>query len=131
MRVANWPQVLAGKIEEWRPRALVYGETDCCQFCADVVSALTGTDYRESFPSYASREEAEAILASHGGMVGLITSVLGGPKDWKQAQRGDVVAIDLGDGVACAICLGVNCCVPGPEGLVFARTSRAIAAWSV
>lgn len=131
MRVSRWPDILAAKVEQWRGRALEFGVTDCCQFCADVVLALTGTDHRASFPAYASREEAGTILASRGGMAGLLTSVLGEPKPIAKAMRGDVVAADFGDGLAAGICIGVHCCAPGPKGLVFLPTAYAVAAWSV
>jgi len=110
---------------------LEFGTTDCCQFCADVVLALTGTDHRPSFPAYTSREEAETILVSLGDMVGLLSSVLGESKPVAKAMRGDVVAADFGDGLAAGICLGVHCCAPGPKGLLFLPTAYAVAAWSV
>lgn len=131
MRVANWPLVLAGKIDEWRARSFDWGASDCCQFAADIVLALTGIDHRASFSMYASREEAESILAQHGGMAGLISSALGESKAVAFAGRGDVVAADFGDGIAAGICLGAQCCAPGKRGLVFRPTVQAVAAWSV
>jgi len=131
MRCANSLDVLYAKIEEWRTRPFAYGSVDCCQFPADVVLALTGVDFREQFPTYATQEEAAAILATHGGMVGLLTSVLGEPVHVSRAKRGGVIACDFGDGIAAGICLGVKCCAPGARGLVERQTLDAVAAWSI
>jgi len=131
LRVDNWPLVLSQKIEEWRDRPLEYGRTDCFQFAGDVVLALTGIDYRRSFPVYASRAEAAAILAANDGVIGLVTGVLGPQKPVAWAMRGDLIAADFGDALAVGVCLGVHCCAPGPRGLVFIMTARAVAAWSV
>lgn len=131
MRVSDWPTVLVQKVEEWRYRPFEWGVSDCCQFAADVVLALTGTDHRAAFPQYGSREEAEAIIAQHGGMVGLLSSVLGEAKPVARAMRGDVIAADFGDGIAAGICLGVHSCAPGARGLIFRPTLSAVAAWGV
>lgn len=131
MRVDNWPLILAEKVEEWRFRSFDWAASDCCQFAAEVVLALTGIDYREQFPRYESRQEAEEILTGLGGVPALVTSVLGEAKHSAFAQRGDVVACDFGDGIAVGICLGVECCAPGPKGLVFRPTLTAVSAWSI
>lgn len=130
-RVQNWPLVLAARVEEWRGRPFVYGSADCLQFAGDVVLALTGVDYRDRFPAYGSQDEAAAILAEHGGVAGLLTSLFGQPKPALQAQRGDLVAGDFGLGITAGVCLGVACCAPGAGGLVFLPTASAVAAWSV
>jgi len=131
MRVTGWKQVLDERVEHWRTAPHVYGTTDCCQFCADIVLALVGVDYRMAFPIYASREEAEQVIAAEGGMIQMLTSVMGPAKHVSQAMKGDLLAVDFGDGIAPAICLGLNCCTLGPAGLVFVQTRRAVAAWTV
>lgn len=130
-KVAGWPEILAVKIEEWRNRPFDWSTSDCCQFAAEVVLAITGIDYRERFPRYESRQQAELILTKLGGVPALVSSVLGESKHPAFAQRGDVVACDFGDGVAVGICIGVECCAPGPSGLVFRPTSRSVSAWSI
>ena len=131
MRVDNWPIVMNENVELWRPRRLMFGVTDCFQFLGAHVLAITGVDYRDRFPKYASREEADAILEQHIGAVGLLTGVFGDPKPVSFAQRGDALVRDFGDGPAAAVCVGVYCCAPGPNGLRFEPTAGAIAAWSV
>jgi hypothetical protein len=131
MRVPNWPVVLAAKVEEWRFQPFAYGSADCWQFAADVVLALTGVDYRECFPPYASCRQALRILSRSRGMRGLAASVLGAPKPVAQALTGDVIIGDFGLGETAGICLGVHCCAPGERGLVFRQTAECTAAWSV
>lgn len=130
-RVPNGPLVLAAKVEEWRYRPFVYGKTDCWQFPADVVLALTGVDYRDRFPRYNSCREALLILRRSGGMRGLATSVLGEPKPIALASQGDVVIGDFGRGDTAAICLGVHCAAPAAHGLAFPMTASASLAWSI
>ena len=131
MRVANWPQVLDAKVEEWRARALVWGESDCCQLVGDFSVALTGEDQRSRFPLYSSQEEAQAILDLHGGMIGLLTAAFGEQKSAAQAKRGDVVAIGGDKGTLAAVCIGTRCVGPGPAGLVFRSMRDALCAWTV
>lgn len=132
-RAANWPLILAAKVEEWRARPMVWGSVDCCQFCADVAQALTtgGPDHRAMFPPYSTREEADAIIANEGGMHALLTRALGESKPVAWAMRGDVILADFGDGLAPGVCVGVMSCTTGPRGLVFIPTAQAIRAWSV
>lgn len=131
MRTQGWTQSLSEKVEEWRDRSFDWSTSDCCQFAAEVVYAITGTDYREKFPRYESRAQAEKILSAIGGVIALASSVLGDSKHPSIAKRGDVVACDFGDGVAIGICLGVWSCAPGPSGLVYRPTLNAVSAWSI
>jgi hypothetical protein len=130
-RVDNWPLVMNELVEQWRARPLSFGDGDCFQFLGAHVLAITGVEYRDQFPQYASREEAAEILEQHGGAVGLLTGIFGEPKPVAFAQRGDAVVCDFGDGLAAAVCVGFHCCAPGPRGLRFEPTLNAVAAWSV
>lgn len=131
MRVANWPSILAAKIEEWRHRPFQYGSADCWQFAGDVILAITGVDYRDRFPKYESCRAALRILAERGGMLGLAESTFGQPKHVAFANEGDVVIGDFGNGLTAGICLGVNSCATGDKGLIFIPTSKVVAAWSI
>lgn len=131
MRVVNWPQVLAAKVEEWRFQPFQLGGADCLHFAHDVVLALTGADFRPQFPGHDSQEGAEQIMQLGGGVAGIVTACLGEPKHVSQAMRGDVLLVDFGHGPAAAICLGVNCCAPDTNGLAFRPTASATLAWTV
>lgn len=131
MRVANWATIFHQKLEEWRDCPFDWVTWNCLLFPAAMVLALTGIDHRDAFPAFATKEEALMVLQENGGIVALISSVLGDPKPPAFAQRGDVVACDFGDGLAAGICKGVNCVAPGPRGLIERPTLSAIAAWTV
>lgn len=132
MRVDNWPLALSDRIEAWRTIPLVYGSSDCLQFCADIVKAITGEDHLDKFPAYHSRREAAAILLKSGGMRGLVASVLGEEKPASLAQRGDVVVGTGADGQDVAgICLGATWAGPGPKGIEFRPMAAVVAAWTV
>lgn len=59
-----------------------YGKTDCCQFVADCIEAVEPLygDLAAPF-RYGSKREAAAILRKHGGLEGLVTSILGDPDE--------------------------------------------------
>jgi len=118
-------------IDAWRQRPLVYGSSDCCQFLAEVILALRNEDLRHLFPAYASQQEAEAIIATHGDMVGVVTHALGEPQEAPiRAIAGDaVVFLDEDDRQVAGVCVGARIAAPGPRGLVFPSMSRAIARW--
>lgn len=131
MRVAHWADRMAEFVEAARTRPFEWGTWDCCQFAAEAVLALTGADHRTAFPTYASEQEALDLIAGHGGLESLLSTVLGDSKPPARAQRGDIVLADFGDGLAAGLCLGVSCCAVSPRGLVFKPTRIATAAWSV
>jgi hypothetical protein len=131
-RVDNWPFVLSQKVEEWRPRLFDWTTWNCCHLADDHVAAITGVSRLSMFPSFSTQADAEAILSSFGGMIGLVTHALKQepiPVAW--AKRGDLLVANFGYGLSPAPCLGVNSCAPGPRGLVFRPTASAVAAWAV
>jgi hypothetical protein len=132
MRVDNWPLILAERVEAWRTVPLVYGKSDCLQFCADVVKSITGENHLDKFPIYGSRHQAASILIDAGGIRPLISSILGGEKPPSFARRGDVVVALGADGLeAAGICLGAHFANPSDDGLRFWPMTAAIAAWTV
>lgn len=131
MRLPGWQQRLAAKVEEWRFREFRWGETDCLQFVAECVHAITGIDHRERFPRYRGQLSACRILTRLGGMETFLTSIFGEPKPVAFAQEGDLLLADLGIGPTAVVCMGLNYCGPGGHGLTFRRTSTAMIAWSV
>lgn len=125
-------QRLDAYLREAREGAFVYGERDCCQFIAGAVLAMTGVDHRDKFPNYASREEAQAILAERGGLAGLITYALGEPVHVARMNRGDVCLAQGADGALCAaICLGSALVSYGESQLVYPPREQARVAWPV
>lgn len=108
-----------------------WGTADCCQFAGDVILALTGIDHRAAFPGYGSLREAVEELSKNGGIVSMVSSVMGEPKPVAFANRGDIVYVEEGIGPTIYVCLGRLSCGVGEKGLVFLPTFKALAAWSV
>lgn len=73
-------------IEKYSRTPFRYG-ADCCQFVGECVESLTGRNPMEQF-DYGSQAEAEAIIASYGGLEAAMRAVLGEPYDG--AKTGDV-----------------------------------------
>lgn len=121
---------LTSVIEQFRTRRMIYGESDCMQLCSAAVAAQRGVDHAAHFPRYESREDAMRILDAHGGMRGLVESVLGQSKPGEQAERGDIVLLDVGR-ECCGVCLGRTAVTMSDRGMVSVpRSKRFLAAWS-
>ena len=132
MRVPGWQEAFAAEIAAARAKRFRWGRFDCCQFAAGCVAAVTGRDARELFAPYRTKAQAMEILASVGGMRGLLTRALGEPVHVSRATVGDIVLIDMGAGEQPAPCAGVH--VLGPsrrKGLESWPLSRATAAWNL
>lgn len=123
------PSELEAVIEAWRRRPLAYGTADCCQFIGECVLAKTGTDYRSLFPAYATEEEALALIATYGDLVGLVSHAFGEPLHTSKAHIGDPVVFEIEGRQVAGICVGVRVAAPGPDGLKFYPMTLAVAAW--
>jgi hypothetical protein len=130
MKRDDWLEQMHAAVGSYSARTLRYGSQDCFQFVAYVVRAMSGVDYREKFPLYRGRRAAMRLLEQHGGVCGLISSVLGEAKPGPSAARGDVVAVRVRDQVACGVCLGTHCVTLGLNGLLYVTTDAALSAWS-
>lgn len=99
----NWQDALR---ETWRPymgHRTEWGVLDCCQFVREYARNLTGRDYGANLV-YATEAEANALIARHGDLLGLFTSILGPPKD--EAEAGDVVVTDMETAYGAAVWQG-------------------------
>jgi hypothetical protein len=129
MKLDDWPQKLDDYLLICRDDPFAYGVSDCCQFIAGAIEAITGEDLRELFPIYGSEEEAQIILDEHGGLAGLLTHALGDPIHVSQMGRGDV-CITEPDGAA-RVCTGHFLVSRGADGLAWVNRRRAVMAWRV
>lgn len=103
-----------------------WGVLDCCQFVREYARNLTGVDYGANLV-YSTEDEANALIASHGDLLGLLTSILGQPKD--EAEAGDVVVTDMGGAYGAAVWQGNYAVGVHPtEGLVRYR-AKIKGAW--
>jgi hypothetical protein len=131
MRVHEWWPKLLDFIAENRARPRQYGVWDCWQFTGGGVFIMTDVDYRERFPAYASLVEGARILAERGGAEAMMTELFGPAKHVAFAQRGDIVVVDLGEGLAGGLCLGVETATVSPGGIETVPTLSGAAAWTV
>lgn len=131
-RLQDWPSRLAEFVESRRDVGFARGKADCCMLVADAVQAMTGVDYAARWRgTYSTDKAAFRLLRDYGGVAGVATLLLGPAVSPALAGRGDVVLIEAPEGEALALCLGDKIAVQDRNGLTFAPTSAAKAAWKV
>jgi hypothetical protein len=135
VRFPDWPQRLAATLEAARTRTFSYGGFDCALFAADCVKAISGVDYAANLRGYRTQTEAYRIIAAHGGLEELLTSLLGAPIHTAFAQRGDVVLAEIPvveqEGLSVGVCLGAFCAFPAGVGLTQHPRTVAKVAWRI
>ena len=133
MRISNWPKVLHQVIDERRGVPFSWGENDCALFAADVVQALTGTDYASSYRGrYSTAIGSVRVLNNDKtSMEDLVTVALGQPVSPALLQRGDVAQFDNGNGKTLGICVGRHIVSPGTGGLEWVNMSYCLQGWKV
>ena len=121
---------ILGVISRWSRRKFRYGAVDCCQFAGDIVREVTGRNPMDAF-SYSSREEAEEIIRSHGGLEAAVSATLGEPVGTDQAEDGDVLMVDSEQGPAVATCYRGRAIVLTPNGPMDWPLQFATRCWKV
>ena len=131
-RRADWPKRLHTQIEAARQRPFEWGRHDCAAFATAVAAALTGEDpVAQLRGSYTSAWGAERVMATHGGLAGLINKYYGEPIAIAQAGRGDLVLAERDNGPALGVCLGSVAAFAGPDGLAFLNMNEGRLAWRI
>ena len=134
-RRPDWPERLAEAVRAARGRPFAWGRHDCALFAFDCVRAMTGVDHLAAFRGrYRSAKGAARALKRIGGvetLEELVVGIFGQPEPIVAAQRGDVVLLDTERGPALGVCLGARSAFAGPDGLAYAPTASARAAWRV
>lgn len=93
-RFEDWSKRLSAFLTEHREKPFSYGENDCLQFAGKAVKALTGDDFLTQYPKYSTKEEADEIIASIGGIKNIIKYNLGNPSvKIMKAKRGDICLV--------------------------------------
>ncbi|MGA9851835.1 MAG: hypothetical protein WBR15_02770 [Gammaproteobacteria bacterium] len=133
MRKKAWLEQLLKLVDERKRTAHKWGVNDCCLFAADAVLAMTGEDKAAALRgTYSNREEAYKIIATYGGLAGLLTHFLGEPKGPLCARRGDIVLFTAPNGLDCiGVCTGTTIVCPGDERLNVFDISLAKQSWRV
>lgn len=94
VRTPDWPERLAAWLAARGNMAFAWGVNDCALFAADGVLELTGVDLAAGLRgSYASREQAAAVLARHGGLQAIVAARLPAYPSPLRCHRGDVVCV--------------------------------------
>lgn len=134
-RLQDWPSRLFALVEERRNVPFKWSENDCCSFARAVIEAMTGEDPGAVFPTYATKEEAEAIISEHGTLEDLIENrcaALGFiEKPVALTQRGDLAIFDNAGNPALGVCIGGEVAIPGKQGLEFHPLAACRRAWRV
>lgn len=73
------------------------GMSDCSTFVRDMLQALHDKDFMEGI-NYSTEEEARELMRKHGGLVGVVNSILG--KGERLRTEGQVLDLQDGDVVA-------------------------------
>jgi hypothetical protein len=131
LRVIDWQMRLAALFKARQHAPVVWGVHDCCLFVADAVLACTGLDPAADLRgTYATEQQASAVLLLHGGLVGLAIKRAGPVVVVGLAQPGDIGLLKPGDGPASlAVCGGVHWFAPGPCGLLTHPARNVKRAW--
>jgi hypothetical protein len=138
--VQDWPTLFFHFIESRRAVPFAWGRHDCCLFACDGILSQTGLDpaaglYRGK---YRDALGAARLVRKHGGVEAIAAKVCaawGWPElaTARLAQRGDVVLMDINDGMKCALGLvvGGEAAFPGPEGLLMYPLRECRRAWAI
>ena len=132
-RLANWPDLLANHIEEWRHKKFEWGKADCALFCFYAEKAMCGSSRFDDFSGkYRSAAgSAKALLKIGAGDLAASVGARLQEIEPHKAQRGDVALIDTPDGNALSLVVGDKVAAMGKDGLVFLPLSAAKQAWKV
>lgn len=95
VRRRDWPERLAHFLEVRARLPFAWGLNDCALFAADCACNLTEVDLAADLRgAYGNREEADAVLARHGGLQALVAARLPVYVSPLQCHRGDVVCVE-------------------------------------
>ena len=132
-RFDDWVPRLSAYIADRQNMDFEWAVHDCMAFVAKCVEALTGTDFFQDFSDYTDEASAKVMLENNGGPFGIINTCLGmGSKDILSAGRGDVVVVDMPEGLTGGIVddSGQFITLISPEGLRRVPLDQAIRVWS-
>ncbi|ALJ12648.1 hypothetical protein LH19_07190 [Sphingopyxis macrogoltabida] len=105
-------------LREWRRSAFVYGQSDCMLSIGQYLARTGHRDVTGQFLSqYSTAEGAEAQMAAHGGIPGLL-ALAGAVVKTGAPSRGDVLEIAYDDGSIGGLCTGDSAAVRLERGVV-------------
>lgn len=105
-----------------------WGKTDCCRFIQRYYFNMTG-ELLGSNLEYHTERGALKILARHGGLLEMLTQMLGDP--YEEAKAGDIVVAVYDDELACGVYNGSEVWSVHPAyGLMRMSGTPIVAAWT-
>ncbi len=132
MRFEAWPEILAEEIQKASDQRFVWGQCDCALWAANVVLAMTGTDYAEEFRGkYKSAKGSVQVLKRIGEVTlsATLTEKLTPINCLLKTQRGDVVTKEFDGAQALGICIGSKVAFKARVGLSFYPLSECELSW--
>jgi hypothetical protein len=140
-RHIKWAAALDTLIHARAATPFSWGDNDCCLFVGDAVKEMTGTDIAAEFRGkYTDAAGANAVIQAtvKSANVADIAAYVANLNDMAevrplQAQRGDMVVLDGGGGLALAIVSldGLTATGVGESGLMRVPLKRVVRAWRV
>lgn len=132
-RVPGWETRLYQATRELAARPFEWGKNDCALFCADVVLALTNTDYMARFRGrYSTEIGAARVIRSEGfADLGDAAASMLPEIHVSEAQRGDVALCDGKYGPFLSIITGHMVIGPTCNGLMHVSVTHAMRAFKV
>ena len=119
-------------LQQYAGAEFKWGVLDCCLFAAAVVKELTGVDYAESWRGrYKSHMGALRMIAKHGSLESLVSSVCGEPVPPLLARRGAFVLAGMPEGDAVGIADGDGAVFLAERGLIRVPLKHCKVAWNV
>ncbi len=129
-RLPDWQTRLAALVESRLHQPFQWGARDCCLWAADVVHAVTGTDFGAQYRgTYATEAEAGALFVRLRGIERLCNQALGEPINAAMAQTGDIGLTEEVAGPALVANVGGFWMGQGPDGLMPVADGAIKAAW--
>lgn len=134
-RRPDWKLRLMRWLDEQRRAGFAYGLNDCAMFASGAIEAMTGEDPAASWRgTYGSRDEAEAVLADHGGLAALVTALIGPPRpEAAAARQGDVGLIRVAEDGMETLCIvtsrGLAC--KTERGVAYLPRALLVTSWPV
>lgn len=124
-RAEGWPDALARVVEKHAELPFQYGVSDCGQFAADAVQAVTGEDLFKDYRNYKTEIGAARVLKKAGcNNLGDLFAKFFKEEHVAHAMRGDIGIVEY-DGQICAgVSTGVGFACKGKFGLVFIEFSQ-------
>lgn len=124
-RADGWTDALAQVVEKHLKLPFEYGKSDCGQFAADAVEAVTGHDLFKDYRNYTTKTGAARVLRkAECNNLGELFSKYLNETHIAHAMRGDIGVIEY-DGQICAgVFTGVGFACKGENGLVFVNRDQ-------